>query len=105
MKIAIALFITVHGLIHILGFLKAFNLTNIEELTRPISKPSGIIWLITCLVFIATAVLYLAEFWLWFGFGFSGIVLSQALIFQAWKDAKFGSILNVFLGILILLSF
>lgn len=103
MNIAIALLLTIHGLIHLLGFLKAFQIAEIEELKEPVSKASGIIWLITFLVFLITAILFLMEIRLWLGTGISGILLSQTLIFRAWKDAKFGSIPNFFLGILILL--
>lgn len=103
MDIVIALLLTIHGIIHLLGFLKAFHIAEIEELREPISKSSGIIWLFTFLVFLFTAILFLIEIRLWLGTGFLGILLSQALILMTWKDAKFGSIPNFFLGILILL--
>jgi len=86
------------------GFLKVFNFADIEELTSPISKPAGMIWMITCLLFLTTAVLFLADLRPWFGFGFTGILLSQYLIIKYWKDAKTGTIPNVFLGILLVMS-
>lgn len=34
--------ILLHGLIHLMGFLKAFHLADIEQLTLPISKPDPV---------------------------------------------------------------
>lgn len=105
MKTAFAIFILIHGLIHALGFLKAFGIAEIEEFKMPITKPSGIIWLITSITFVITSVLYLKGHVFYIGFGFTGIILSQALIWRGWEDAKFGSIPNIILGIFLLLAF
>ena len=102
MNIAFAIFILIHGLIHALGFLKAFGIAEIEELKMPITKASGSIWLLTSFIFIATAFFYLWDSPFSVGFGFSGILLSQSLIWRDWKDAKFGSIPNIILGIILL---
>ena len=34
-----------HGLIHLMGFAKAFNYAEISQLTQPISKNTGWLWL------------------------------------------------------------
>jgi hypothetical protein len=104
MKIIIAVIILFHGLIHATGFLKAFGLAEVEELKMPVTKPSGIIWLITSIVFITTAVFYLADSYFYIGLGVSGITLSQTLILRDWKDAKYGTIPNIILGIILLVS-
>ncbi|MDR9419134.1 hypothetical protein [Gracilimonas sp.] len=104
MKIAFAILILLHGLIHSLGFLKAFGIAEIEELKMPVTKPSGIIWLITSLTFVLTSVIYLQGHAYFIGLGFTGILLSQTLIWRDWEDAKFGSIPNVILAIILLLS-
>lgn len=104
MKTAFALFIVIHGLIHLLGFLKAFQLANIEELKMPINKASGLIWLLTSFLFIAMAILYLGDSNYYLGVGVSVVTLSQALIWKDWKDAKFGTIPNLILGIGLFLS-
>ncbi len=104
MKLAIALVIVIHGLIHVLGFLKAFELAKVEELKMPITKASGIIWLITALLFLATSVMYLVDSYFYIGLGVSGVTLSQALIWQDWKDAKYGTIPNLILGMILFLS-
>lgn len=87
--------ITIHGLIHLLGFLKAFQLADISQLTKAISRPEGLFWLLATLMFLATAVLYLGGNPSWPVIGLAAIVLSQVLIFFSWQDAKFGTIANV----------
>lgn len=46
-RLIFVVILIVHGLIHLLGFLKAFELANISELTQSITRPLGILWLIT----------------------------------------------------------
>lgn len=59
----IFLFITgVHGLIHLMGFVKGFELAKVDQLTQPISRLSGIIWLATCGLFLITLGLLLFQF-------------------------------------------
>jgi|AntRauTorcE11897_2_1112592.scaffolds.fasta_scaffold00142_32 hypothetical protein len=104
MKTAFAIFIVIHGLIHLLGFLKAFEFADIKEFKMPINRVSGSIWLLTATILVATAILYLSDSSLYIGFGVTGVTLSQALIWQDWKDAKYGSIPNAILGIALLIS-
>ena len=104
MKTAIAIFMTLHGLIHLLGFLKAYQFANIEELKLPISKTAGIFWLISFILIISAVNLYLAENSLYLGLGFSAILISQVMIIGAWDDAKFGTIPNIIYGVLLLIS-
>ena len=93
---AIFIFITlVHGLIHFMGFSKAFGYGNITQLTKEISKPMGVLWFITALLFIFCIALYLFKKDSWVYFALIAVVLSQILITLVWKDAKFGTILNV----------
>jgi hypothetical protein len=92
----IFIFITlVHGLIHFMGFSKAFAYGNITQLTKEISKPMGIFWFITALLFILCIVLFIFKKDNWVYFALSAVVVSQILIIMVWNDAKFGTILNV----------
>lgn len=84
-----------HGLIHFMGFSKAFGYGNITQLTKEISKPLGILWFITGLLFIICVLLYLFKKDTWAYFALIAVVFSQILIFNNWQDAKFGSIANV----------
>jgi len=104
MKIAILIFMSIHGIIHLLGFLKGFELAKIEQLNVPISKPAGIAWLVSFILFAITVNLYVADVSSYLGTGFAGILISQVLIIQSWKDAKFGTLPNVLFAILLLIS-
>ena len=45
MKTAFTILLVVHALIHALGFVKAFGLAQLPQLTLPISRPLGVLWL------------------------------------------------------------
>lgn len=95
----------VHGLLHLLGFAKAFQLGSITQLTRDISKPAGLLWLITALVFTVAMVFFFLDHSSWSLLCLSGIVLSQLLIISCWHDAKFGTIANLLLLVTALPAF
>lgn len=95
MKVLFLILIIVHALIHILAFLKAFDLAELKEFTSPVSKPMGLIWLLTLVLLTLTAILFLINHPNWWIWGIIGAVLSQILIFQFWSEAKFGSIPNL----------
>lgn len=95
LRIVLSLILLLHGLIHFLGLAKAFHLAEINQLTQPISKAGGLLWGISGLLFIVTALLYLAKIEHWWVFAIPAVLISQALIFGAWQDAKFGSFVNV----------
>jgi hypothetical protein len=91
------LILGVHGLIHLLGFAKAFGLADLPQLAQPISRPWGALWLAGgSLVLAAAALLPLAPRW-WWAVGAVAVVASQAVIFSSWGDAKFGTVANILL--------
>ncbi|MEX1384259.1 DUF6544 family protein, partial [Lutibacter sp.] len=95
MRFVFGIIIIIHALIHLLGFLKAFQLAEINQLSQSISKPIGMLWLFVALLFGLTAtLLFLKKDW-WFILAGIVIILSQILIIMLWKDAKFGTIGNV----------
>lgn len=95
LKIIFLIFVAIHGLIHLLGFVKAFHLAEVEQLTQSISKPAGLIWLIAGILFFITAVMKVSGSTLWWLPAIMAVLLSQLLIVFAWQDAKFGTIANV----------
>lgn len=99
----LGLLIALHGFIHFMGFAKAFGLGDFPQLTKDISKPVGVFWLLAALSLIACAGLM---FWKreWWPVGLAAVVLSQALIFSVWQDAKFGSMVNAVLLIAAILT-
>jgi len=78
-----------------MGFVKAFELAEISELTLPISPGWGLLWLATALTLASAGVLWLLQMEAWWFAAITGVILSQALIFVYWQDARFGTIPNV----------
>ena len=94
MNIAFFVFVLLHALIHSLGFIKGFELKEVKELTLPISKPQGVVWLLATILFLTYGVLHvLNSKYAWLA-GLVAVVLSQVLIVLFWKDAKFGTLPN-----------
>ena len=105
MKVLFAILIFIHGSIHLFGFAKAFDLTQIEQLSTNISKLQGVFWFITFLIFAYTGEALLLEnpFWPWTAF--TAALISTILIFTVWKDAKYGVIPNIIILLAALLYF
>jgi len=104
MRFLFATVVIIHGLIHLLGFFKAFDFAHIEALTNPISKPKGLLWLFTAVALISAAVFYLLRFDLWWILAFAAILLSQILIISSWSDARFGTIANIIILINVVIA-
>jgi hypothetical protein len=97
MKVAFSILILIHALIHLLGFIKAFEWASIPALTQTISKPVGILWFIAFLFLTASIVFRQLDHMNWYLWAFAAVLISQLLIVWAWQDAKFGTLLNVLL--------
>ena len=95
LKYSLAIIIFMHGLIHFMGFAKAFGYGNITQLTKDISKPAGVFWLLSAVLFIITAALLLLKKESWPLLAIVAVLVSQVLIVLAWKDAKFGTVANI----------
>jgi len=104
MRIFFFLLLSLHALIHLLGFVKAFNLAEVSQLTQHISKSAGTAWLLAAVLLLAGGVLFLlrAEYW-WLAAA-PGFFLSQVLIVIFWTDAKFGTIANILILFPIIVS-
>lgn len=95
MRIAFTCVLALHALIHLMGFAKAFGYAALPQLTIPISRAMGLVWLAATLLLLAAAVaLWLAPRAIWV-IGAVGLVVSQVAIFGSWGDARFGSIVNL----------
>ncbi len=102
MRIFFAILIFIHGLIHFLGFLKAFRISDISAISLEIPKIQGYFWLMASLLLIVSGILFLLKISWWPFLASFAIILSQVLIILNWTDAKFGTILNIFLLIIII---
>lgn len=94
LKYLIPIILFAHGFIHIMGFAKAFNYANVTQLTKEISKPNGMLWLLAATLFTLAGLLCLLKKESWVYLAFIAIILSQVLIISVWQDAKFGTVLN-----------
>ena len=104
LKIILIIILAIHGLIHIMGFMKAFNLAKVEQLLVPISRPLGACWLLTAILFLFTAVAF-ATSKSWWGFvAIPAVILSQILIIFSWSDAKFGTVPNIIILLVAVIS-
>jgi len=105
MRTILAIIIAFHGIIHFMGFAKAFNLMEISQLTQQIPKPAGVLWLIAGLLFVLVAVLFFFNKDWWWMPAMVAIILSQALIVISWQDAKFGTIANIIVLVAVIAGF
>ncbi|MDN5204147.1 hypothetical protein QQ008_22330 [Fulvivirgaceae bacterium BMA10] len=95
LKIIFVIVTALHGLIHLLGFVKAFELTNIAQLTQTISKTKGLLWLAAAILFSLTIAIYLLKKDWWWILGIASVAISQILIVMYWQDARSGTIANI----------
>ncbi len=89
--------IMLHGFIHLMGFIKGSGIKEVKELSKPVSKTVGLCWFTATILFIWFAISLITHSdhaWL---IGLIAIVVSQLLIVTSWKDARFGTLPNVFL--------
>lgn len=104
MRTIFLIIVLLHGLVHLLGFVKAFGFKEVKELTLPISKPEGTLWIIAAILFLIYGILYFInnkQAWL---VGIITVIVSQILIFFFWKDARFGTVPNLIILIVALVS-
>lgn len=95
MKVLLVIILVLHGLIHLFGFAKAFGLAPLGRITNKISKEMGILWLSGSAFNLLTAILLISENYTWTFVAFAAISVSQYLIITSWKDAKWGTIINI----------
>ena len=94
--------LTLHGLIHVMGFAKAFGFADLPQLGQPITRAMGVVWLSAGALAVTTAALVAAGWrhaWL---VGAVTALLSQAVILSAWRDAWAGTLANVVLLLVVM---
>ncbi len=105
LRIALLIIILLHGLIHVMGFAKAFGFGKMQQLTLPISKITGLLWLLTAIFFVMAAFMIWQHKQGWFLIAILAVMLSQTVIVMSWQDAKAGTLANIVILIAALLSF
>jgi hypothetical protein len=89
--------LTLHGLIHLLGFSKAFGYAELPQLSLPISREWGVLWLLAGVLVVGTAVMLAAGARTYWIVGGPALLVSQLLIMTAWRDAWAGTAANAVL--------
>jgi hypothetical protein len=95
MKTAFLIILLLHGIIHLLGFVKSYHLAEVPQLSSEIPKSLGNLWLFCALLFLAVFIMLIFNKAWWPFFAIAAVMLSQTLIVLYWQDAKFGTILNI----------
>jgi hypothetical protein len=80
-----------------MGLLKAFALGELPQLTQPVSRGMGIVWLAGAFLCLSSVVALFAWPRGWWAIGALALAVSQVVIVSAWGDAKFGTVANVVL--------
>lgn len=104
MKWVLLVVLLLHGLIHLMGVAKAFDLVALRQLSMPITKTLGLLWLAAAILCVITAVLMLLQKDHWWMLALVAVVLSQGVIIASWQDAKFGTVANVLVAVAALLA-
>lgn len=105
MKLVVSILVVLHGIIHFVGFAKAFAIGNTAEFTKELSRPIGLLWLLTGLLFILSGILLFFKRVGWPVFAMLAVIVSQLLIFTVWSDAKYGTIANIIILISAIITF
>lgn len=90
-----------HGLIHLMGFAKAFGYAVLPQLTQPISTAWGVVWLAAAILLAASAAAWVGGQRYFWAVGAVALLASQAAIVSSWHDAKAGTIVNVVLALVV----
>ncbi len=105
MRWALAALLGLHGLVHFLGAAKAFEWADLPQLTLPPSRLAGVAWLTAGLLVLGAALTF--PWWprWWWVVGGAAAVVSQWMVLSSWSDARYGTIPNVLLLVLVVYAF
>jgi hypothetical protein len=95
MRWLFATLLLLHGLIHLLGVVKALQPASLPQLTHPVGPAMAAVWLAAAVLFVVSSgALWLWPRW-WWAIGGLAIVVSTIAILPSWTDAKIGAAVNV----------
>lgn len=105
MRTAFLIIVLLHGFIHFIGFVKGFGISEVKELTLPVSRPAGVLWMLAALLIISYGILQFADWEYAWTTGFIAVALSQTLIIIFRKDAIIGTLPNIIILSVLIVSF
>ena len=110
MKILIAIFLCIHGVAHLVGFVVLWKIAQLEEIPHKTTllngsldigeigiKIVGILWLMTAIAFFVSVYFIFSHSPLWLVFTTFIILLSIILCILGWPDSKIGVFANFFI--------
>ena len=103
MRILFAIILFLHLLIHLIGFAKANDWLHSTGIPI-ISKTQGFLWLLVSILLLITIILFLLAKPAWIILAIPVIISSQVLIILNWNEAKFGSIFNIIILLVVIFS-
>lgn len=104
MRFLLTALLLVHGAIHLLGFLKAYDLAELPELQLAVGPGAGLLWLAVAVLLLLAAAGRTVTPRFWWVPALLGVALSEVLIIGAWADAWAGTIVNALLMVPIALA-
>lgn len=87
--------IIAHGLIHFMGPAKAFGLADLPQLTQPISRGMGVVWLAAGVAMLLAGAAFVWGPRVWWLIAMGAVLLSQIAIVSSWTDARAGTVANI----------
>ena len=94
-RVGFSVIVLLHALLHGLGVAKAFDLVSLEQLQQPVSRPMGVLWGVAGVTLLASVAASVVAPTLWGIICILGVVLSQLVIITSWRDARYGTFVNV----------
>lgn len=95
MKIALSALLLIHSIIHLLGALKAFRPQSVPQLKQPVTRRAGKFWFLASALFLLSFAFSIGDHALWWVLAAAAVLLSQILIIGSWRQARFGTLINV----------
>lgn len=104
MKAAFIVVIVLHGLLHLMGFLKGVGLAELRQLHVEISRAGAMLWLFAAAAYLCTGALLALSSRYWWAAAAPALIASQVAIVSVWSDAKYGTLVNVLVVVPLVLA-
>lgn len=99
-KIGLISIVLLHGLLHLIGFSRSFSKGGVIDLPTYMPRSYGFLWLICALLFILIGFFLIFNVKGWIYFMIAALLISQVLISLTWKEAKYGTLVNILILVL-----
>ncbi|NNF33763.1 MAG: hypothetical protein HKN68_06625 [Saprospiraceae bacterium] len=95
MRYIFLIIVFIHAIIHLFGFIQAFDLGELEGLNMAIGRNGGLLWLSASMLLLVMGLLNILKVNWWWIIAIVSVILSQVLIVMYWADAKYGTVPNI----------